>query len=364
MSELSFQDIETWLDQLSGASEAPTPSSSTLPSPFSTTSGYRQKRRASMASERNSSPSKRPRIADDRSITSEISLHSSITTLRQVTPTRDILNQLRLADPSVVCGPLALSPTPESAIALRKCLTDGFGHNIIPRKLESRIRAYDPYSADEIPQTAFSDSSTLSDTVLEELWSGLKTICFDARQCDIYGKDENAWCLDVVQPILNSSIKGCQLLQLISVQSQHIDHSLLPKSKSGLSKISKKADYTLSFTCRHDLVRSFCDKISLGGHGYQLSQTTDAFTKRILLFSGMEVKSDEGSKKEALAQLAIWLAAGLEEIRRLGEQVMGESEGSVDWLLPSIGITIIGHDWYTYLAYKIGNEVVKILFAS
>ncbi|KAL3477471.1 hypothetical protein BJX99DRAFT_269872 [Aspergillus californicus] len=352
MSELSFQDIENWLDQLSGASEAPTPPS-TLPS------GYRQKRRMSMASARDSSPSKRSRIADDRTITSEISLRSTTTTSRQVSPTRDILNQLRLADPPIICWPLALSPTPESVITLRKRLTDGFGHNIIPRGLESRIRAFDPISADEIPQTAFSDSSTLSDAVLDELWGDLKTICFDARQCDIYGKDENAWCLDVVQPILDSSIKECQILQLISVQSQQIDQSLLPRSKNALSKISKKADYTLSFCCHDSLVRDFYNKISLGGHGYQISQTTDAFTKRILLFSGMEVKSDEGSKKEALAQLAIWLAAGLEKIRQLGEQVKGEGEGedSTNWLLPSIGLTIIGHDWYIYLAYKIGTEV-------
>ncbi|PWY78011.1 hypothetical protein BO94DRAFT_183977 [Aspergillus sclerotioniger CBS 115572] len=249
MSESSFQDIENWLDQLSGASEAPTPPL-TLPRPLSTISGYRQKRRVSMASARDSSPSKRPRIADDRTITSEISLRSTTTTSRQ-----------------------------------------------------SRIRAFDPFSADEIPKTAFSDSSTLSDVDLDELWSELKTICFDARQCDIYGKDENAWCLDVVQPILISSIKGCQLLQLIS--SQQIGPSILPRSKNALSKINKKADYTLSFTCRDTSVRYFYDRISLGGHGYQLSQTTDAFTKRVLLFSGMEVKSDEGSKKEALAELAI-----------------------------------------------------------
>lgn len=135
MSESSFQDIGNWLDQLSGASEAPTPPS-TLPSPLSTISGHRQKRRASMASARDSSPSKRPRIADDRTITSEFSLRSTTTTSRQVSPTRDILNQLRLADPSIICGPLALGSTPESAITLRKRLTDGFGHNIIPRGLE------------------------------------------------------------------------------------------------------------------------------------------------------------------------------------------------------------------------------------
>jgi hypothetical protein len=137
----------------------------------------------------------------------------------------------------------------------------------------------------------------------------------------------------VVQPILTSSIQWCQLLQLVSVQSQQIDPSLLPRSKNA----------------RDASVRGFYDKISLGGHGYQISQTTDAFTKRILLFSGMEVKSDDGGKKEALAQLAIWLAAGLEKVRQLGEQVRAEGEDSINWLLPSVGLTIIGHDWYIYL---------------
>ncbi|CEL05821.1 hypothetical protein ASPCAL06934 [Aspergillus calidoustus] len=192
MSESSFQDIENWLDQLSGASEAPTTPASTLHSPLSTISGYRQKRRASMATPRDSSPSKRPRLADDRTITSEISLRSTTTTSRQVSPTRDILNQLRLADPPVVCGP-TVSRTPDSAIVLRKRLTDGFGHKIIPRGLESRIRAFDSLSADEIPETAYYDSSTLSDAALDDLWAELEKICFDASQCDIYGKDENAW---------------------------------------------------------------------------------------------------------------------------------------------------------------------------
>lgn len=111
-------------------------------------------------------------------------------------------------------------------------------------------------------------------------------------------------------------------------------------------------------------MRDFYDKISLGGHGYQISQTTDAFTKRVLLFSGMEIKSDDGGKKEALAQLAVWLAAGLEKIRQLGEQLKDEGEDSINWMLPSLGLTVIGHDWYIYLAYKVGDEVVRTFFPS
>ncbi|KAJ0417623.1 hypothetical protein BJY00DRAFT_289284 [Aspergillus carlsbadensis] len=363
MSESSFKDIKHWLDQVSGAAEAPTPASahsSPLPPPTSSHPQKKKKRRASIATARDSSPSKRPRIADDRTTISDISLRSTTsTTSRQVSPSRDILNQLRLADPPVIYGPLAVSPVPESIVTLRKRLADGFGHNIIPRGLESRIRAWDSLSADDIPETAYCNSSTLSDASLDNLWAELKTIFFDARQCDFYNKDENAWCLDVVQPLLNSSIQGFPLLQLVNVQSQQIDPSLLPRSKSTLGKLSKKTDYTLSFACRDALVQDLYNKISLGGHGYEISQTTDAFTKRIVLFSGMEVKSEDGGKKEALAQLAIWLAAGLEKTRQLGAQVKGEGEGedSANWLLPSLGLTIIGHDWYVYLAYKLGNEL-------
>jgi hypothetical protein len=111
-------------------------------------------------------------------------------------------------------------------------------------------------------------------------------------------------------------------------------------------------------------VRDFYDKISLGGHGYQISQITDAFTKRILLFPGMEVKSDNRGKKEALAQLAIWLAASLEKVQQLGEQVKAKGKDSINWLLPSLGLTIIGYNWYIYLAYKVSNKVVRTFFAS
>ncbi|KAL2810106.1 hypothetical protein BJX63DRAFT_444876 [Aspergillus granulosus] len=318
MSESSFQDIKNWLNQLPGASKTLT-TPSILPSPPST-SGYHHKRRASMASTQHSCPSKRHRIADDRTIT----------------PTRDVLNQLRLANPPVICGPLSSSPMPESARTLRKLLTDGFGHNIIPRGLESRIRAFDSISAEDIPGTAYFDSNTMSDAALDKIWHDLKRIY-------------------VVVPILNSSIQGWELLQLISVQSQQIDPSLIPRFKNAIGKI--KADYALSFTCRDPSVQDFYDQISLGGHGYQISQTKDAFTKRVLLFSGVEVRSDDGGKKEALAQLAIWLSAGLEKTQQMREQVKGEGDDLADWALPNIGLIVIGHDWYAYLAYKVGSEV-------
>lgn len=53
------------------------------------------------------------------------------------------------------------------------------------------------------------------------------------------------------------------------------------------------------------------EKVSLGGHGHQISQTTDSFTKRTILVSGIEVKPDDWGTKTALAQLAVWLTTNL-----------------------------------------------------
>jgi hypothetical protein len=81
-----------------------------------------------------------------------------------------------------------------------------------------------------------------------------------------------------------------------------------------------------------------------------VSQTTDPFTKRVALFSGIEVKQSNGGNTEALVQLAIWLAAGLEKLSRL-QGLHGEKSDS-RVLLPAIGWTVIGHDWNLYIAFR------------
>lgn len=82
-------------------------------------------------------------------------------------------------------------------------------------------------------------------------------------------------------------------------------------------RISKKADYAYSFSCRDAEVSNIYQHISFGGSGYRIGHTTDAFNKRTILFSEIEVKPDDGGKKEALAQLSIWLNANLEKMRHL-----------------------------------------------
>lgn len=118
----------------------------------------------------------------------------------------------------------------------------------------------------------------------------------------------------------------------------------------GKVRISRKVNYTLTFPIRNPQVRATYDKIATSQPTRTISHITDPFTKRTALFSGIEVKRSNGDKKEALLQLIIWLSAGLEKLLRLGNSRNKELDGSQ--LLPTIGWTVIGHDWYLYIGFR------------
>jgi hypothetical protein len=120
------------------------------------------------------------------------------------------------------------------------------------------------------------------------------------------------------------------------------------------ARVSKKVDYALAFSTRREDVFSIYERVSLGGLGHTISQTTDAYTKRIALFSGLEVKQSNGGNTEALAQLSIWLTAGLEKTRLLS--ALSGRSSVIDELRPMMGWTVIGHDWHTYIAFRAIHE--------
>jgi hypothetical protein len=125
--------------------------------------------------------------------------------------------------------------------------------------------------------------------------------------------------------------------------------------------VNKKADYALAFTPDNLGIGSLYNKLSLGGHNYTLSHMSDTYTSRIAIFCGIEVKSTAGSETEALAQLAIWSAGALENMRKLGcfgLKKRGEQYDrySCDQLLPIPGWTIVGNEWRLYIAYKSDSD--------
>jgi hypothetical protein len=88
---------------------------------------------------------------------------------------------------------------------------------------------------------------------------------------------------------------------------------------------------------------------------------TDAYTNTVPLVCGVEVKESGGDYNEAVMQLGIWSAAGLEKVLALSGGV-GETEvesGAGAGGEPFLGWTVVGHEWRLHIAWKeLGGRVV------
>ncbi|KAI9764599.1 MAG: hypothetical protein M1840_008328 [Geoglossum simile] len=298
----------------------------------------------------------RPRLA-----TSNQSSYS-ISSKRSPSPAAKLLHALRTSKPTIDCRALDDDrPVPLSVRNLRKALAKDIGVGIIPIQLKNQLQEADPEGFDDIPSFSFDSDTSKSEKDLKQLWDAVSRIRKAARSCNSYGKDENAWCLGVVQKVLEEVIGASQssFLELNSVQTQSIDPIMLPTVDH--VPLPKKADYALAFKPDNSEIGSLYNKLSLGGHSYTLSHMTDAYTSRIVMFCGIEVKPPMESETEALTQLAIWSAGALESLRRLGcfglQKRGAPYDGySCDQLLPIPGWTIVGNEWRLYIAYKSGSD--------
>ena len=53
----------------------------------------------------------------------------------------------------------------------------------------------------------FDRSDARSAEELSTLWNEVKFIFLNARDCDVGARDENAWCDDVVRPLVHLAMK-------------------------------------------------------------------------------------------------------------------------------------------------------------
>ena len=112
-----------------------------------------------------------------------------------------------------------------------------------------------------------------------------------------------------------------------------------------------------------------------------LSQSTDTFNSRTLPFCGLEIKSAKGDSSEALAQLSLWLSAGVRKMKELYDKAHTASSHSYSRperqsgleeppaaistapasathsdldkteLPPLLGWTVLAHEWRLYAAW-------------
>jgi hypothetical protein len=108
------------------------------------------------------------------------------------------------------------------------------------------------------------------------------------------------------------------MLNVQSIQTQAISSSLLPAHTS--TSFAKKAALAQAFSLSHPKDLCTIEPIHTQYPELSLSQMEDAYTMRVPLVAGVEVKERGGSYNEGTVQLGGWCAAGLEKLRRLREE--------------------------------------------
>ncbi|KAF2811517.1 uncharacterized protein BDZ99DRAFT_518778 [Mytilinidion resinicola] len=303
---------------------------------------------------RSSSPSKRRRKEDDSlpghsaSCTSSVAL-SERTVLtatgsakRTSSPSRH-LTELRTARPSILLSPITMppKPLPDDAMTrlggLRRRLGSALKGGYIPGGLKDAIEQ-DPdfrlsVSMEPIEEEAFNheDSRTLADFALVDTLQQVKRIFQAATLCTQFGRDENAWCFSVVWPLIGLALKlhGKGKWRLESVQSQNINPLYLSRipdlsTPNKERHLFRKTDFCFSYSYHDPHFRALYNRLE-EVNAMHVSHTTDNFTSRAVLFSGIEVKPENGDQKEAELQMGIWMAASLRKKMELARRAFSES---------------------------------------
>ncbi|KAJ9654636.1 hypothetical protein H2201_008968 [Coniosporium apollinis] len=255
---------------------------------------------------------------------------------RGLSPVRD---QLRQARPPINCHPPVGHRLPPKAFALKRFLEAHAKTKIVPIQLKRYVQAHPVHSQVTIEKYEWDRSDPnffgLDARKLQDLMNDVEKILKEAENCEAMGKDENAWCLHVIIPTLNLALAlaKCMKIRLEEVKSQQIDPELLPRISD--NSINKKADYTFCL-CSHNLDDHTLDsyhpslesihtrlnwKKGSGVPRPMLGHTTDAYTKLVPSFSGIEVKKPGGDQSEAQLQLALWLSASIRNRQGVREKI-------------------------------------------
>jgi hypothetical protein len=305
---------------------------------------------------------------------------------RPASPTRQMV-QLRTARPPILQDSLSKPSLQVPADvaprlrALRQRLGRGLTSRFIPACLRSvletepdlqsalAVEPIDDDAYDENDERPANQCALIVDRV-KDVWQG-------AMLCTEHRMDENAWCQEVVIPLLDLALilHGRRSFRRASVQSQSINPAYLPRVVDPVSNnekyIVRKTDYCFSYSYLHPKYAALYKRL----RKTTISHTTDVFTEAAALFSGIEVKPPSGDAVEAQVQVSIWMAASLRKKAELARSAMPTKydvtslDEAIDVAsastrttssndrLPDLsaliepGVTIIGHEHKVYYAF-------------
>jgi hypothetical protein len=197
-----------------------------------------------MSTGRNQSPSKRARLDDDALSEKSNSMASDPLTLdarstfslpisqasktrRPSSPSRETEANLRYANPPIRTEPLngVRDPIPQRVREMMDRLQPDNVERWVPASLEESIMMDSELGLQQISKRAWNHDDTdlaVDQSTLEVV----KDIFLCARHCAENGRDENAWCAEVVRPILQLALRLSNTADLM-VQSVYV-HSVHP----------------------------------------------------------------------------------------------------------------------------------------
>ncbi|KAF2740307.1 hypothetical protein EJ04DRAFT_572164 [Polyplosphaeria fusca] len=289
---------------------------------------------------------------------------------RANSPSRDNITALASASPPTIVELSSglKTPPPRRVREVIERLEDELDRGWIPDRLRELIEEDTDFGYQRIESHAWGDGTPRSRSdpnvdsedgeALAYVLRKVKKIWLNARICQARGRDENAWCMDVVQLLIKLAIRleGKEKFWLQSVQqSQGIGAEFLSSvlDISGKQRfLDRKADFTLSFS--HLTSPGFEDTYNrLRNTGNPIvSHMADAFTKTTALYSCVEVKPASGDYTEAEYQLSIWMAASLRKKLQLARRVGLVDKSS----LVEPCFAIMGHETHVYFAYILSEE--------
>jgi hypothetical protein len=239
----------------------------------------------------------------------------------------------------------------------------------IPASMRRDFEAYDPDTAQQMSESAFTTDAQLYNWG-NDGWAQVQTIHHRAGKCNRRFMDESAWC-DVVRLVLELALDAAGVLdmdfalEINNVQSQALDSTFLPRTtKRG--GISKSVDRKIDFAIAVDTEKGF--HLTADPEQVPVSPMTDAYTERVPLVCGLEVKRPGGDVEEAQLHLMVFDAAMLAHLEALhGPRSSNDPSQSPDPSLlpdlplpPVIGWTVRGHTWQFYIAWKEPGGEVRV----
>lgn len=291
-------------------------------------------------------------------------LHSRATTRsrsRSQSPVRQTILGMTAARPPVrleLESALVMSRPPMNVETLIKTLTLD-SERAIPASMRSHFEK--DYPNLTLPESVFMSDEQLYDwgVDVETGWKRVQEISRRAAKCLRNQMDENAWC-HVVRLVLELALEIASdlddefALEINNIQSQALKTAFLPRT-SQLRIIDRKIDFAIAI----DMEKG--SHFAVQPEQISSSPMTDAYTERLPLLCGLEVKRHGGDQVEAQLQLMVWQAAmltHLDHLRQLG--------GNANLPLPPVvGWIVIGHVWQFYIAWKEpGGDVIIQSFSS